>query len=115
MQINLTKLQNVETRFNAIIGELACQIEKIGKQIKFVRVHEEDSQEIAELKRIKDKLTENMQTVMKLKEAVKRINGIYASGEKRIVRYIDEGPKVKREFKPCTYISDKTDFDWSIK
>ena len=115
MQIDLSKMQCVESRLSAVIGELACQIENISEQIKLITLYGGETRDLAELRKINAELTDKMRTVMKMKEAVKRIYGVYKSGEERVVRYIDEGPVKKREFKSCTLISDKTDFDWSIK
>ena len=97
------------------MGELACQVEKISEQIKLLELYEGDDKAIAELKKIHNNLIEYMRAAMKMKEAVKRIQGLYKTGEERIIRYIEEGPKEKQEFRYCTYIADNTDFDWSIK
>lgn len=52
---------------------------------------------------------------MKLKESVKKILSNYMMIEERIETFIDEGFVEKIKFKFCTYITDDTDFNWSIK
>lgn len=115
MRADFEKTRILECRLNEIIGELTYQKEKVKGIIRTAELNDFSENTVASLKKICDDFDAQILTAIKMKEASKRISELYRLGEERISSYIENGVFDKQEFRFCTYLQERTDFDWSIK
>lgn len=116
MRINFKKTDDFISRLDLIIRQTKKHIGLLEVQSSKLGTNSGTEQITEEIKKIKNKLEEQLQTATKMKISLTRITEIYRASDKEIKNVVDGDVSItKPEFSELTVINDNTSFDWSIE